>query len=92
MTREKTRRPNPARYLSGISIRTLQIETIKSPSVIAKATPPSKTKYLKKMRQVIGWDDGQDASWSYVECSGSAVRFFHGRPMHASNSMAVTQP
>ena len=48
---------------------------------------PGRTEYLREVGEVIGWDDGKDATLSYAECSGGLAgsRAFHGRPMTASN-------
>lgn len=87
MTREHTRR-GPARYLPGFEaarIRALEIETVRGPDHRRQRTV-SKVEYLRDMREVIGWDLGQDAMISFVECSGGDVaRALHGRPMTVEN-------
>ena len=91
MTKEHTRRHAPARYLAHFdegSIRRLETETVQLPGEGAD-TPPARTRYLRGLGEVIGWDDGEDAKLSYVECSGgSATRAYHGRPMHEGNPRA----
>jgi hypothetical protein len=88
MTKEHTRH-GPAVYCLGMNqqtIRDLETETVRSPSSVL-STPPGKSEYAREMGLVIGWDEGKDATLSFVECSGglSAGRSFHGRPMATSN-------
>jgi hypothetical protein len=83
MRREDTRR-GPARYLVGFdarSIQALERETV-SGSDTAGARG-LKRMYMRNIGEVIGWDGGMDARFSFVECSGGQVagRAFHGRPM-----------
>lgn len=91
MTRGHTKRPNPARYLPGfdvVRIQTLEMETARR-SERQRGSSSSKTEYLREVGDVVGWDEGQDASLSFVECAGGEVaRSFHGRPMCADNSKA----
>lgn len=49
--------------------------------------PPGKAEYVRPVDRVIGWDDGQEATLSFAECSRGifAGRSFHGRPMASSN-------
>jgi hypothetical protein len=88
MTREHTRPPNPARYLpelDAVRIQTLETETARRRER-QRGGAASKTEYLREVGEVVGWDQGQDASWSFVECAGGEVaRSFHGRPMCADN-------
>jgi hypothetical protein len=92
MTRDHTRRPNPARYLAGfdvVRIQTLEMETARRRER-QRVSPSSKTEYLQDIGDVVGWDQGQDASLSFVECAGGEVaRSFHGRPMCVDNSKAA---
>jgi len=88
MTREHTRHPNPARYLPDfhvVRIQTLETETARQPDE-RRDRPPSKTEYLRELRELVGWDLGQDATLSFVECAGGEIaRAFHGRPMCLGN-------
>jgi hypothetical protein len=80
----------PARYLPGLDIRALETETVRQPEIRLEQTP-SKTEYLRDMQRVIGWDMGQDATLSFVECTGGdRARTLHGRPMHVGNIKATT--
>ena len=48
-----------------------------------EGTPSSsKTRYLRWMGETIGWDNGEDAPYSYAECSAGITegRAYHGRP------------
>jgi hypothetical protein len=79
----------PARYLPGTTptqIRAIETETVRNPSSVL-AHLPGKSEYVRRMDRVIGWDEGNDATVSYAECSGgiSAGRSFHGRPMAMTN-------
>jgi hypothetical protein len=49
--------------------------------------PPGKAEYIRGVDQVIGWDEGKDATISFAECSGgeTAGRSYHGRPMAPDN-------
>jgi hypothetical protein len=89
MTREHTRRPNPARYLPGfdiVRIQTLETETARRRE-LQRGSTSAKTEYLRDIGEAVGWDQGEDASLSFVECAGGEVaRSFHGRPMCAENS------
>jgi hypothetical protein len=84
MRREHTRR-GPARYLVGIDVQALETETVQAGA--RSVSLPAKATYTRDVGAVIGWDDGRDATVSYVECSGGggAGRSFHGRPMHPDN-------
>jgi hypothetical protein len=88
MTKEHTLPPNPARYLPGYDaerIREIETGTARAPGIRRERTP-SKSEYLRDMLQSIGWDLGQDATLSFVECAGGDVaRTFHGRPMCIGN-------
>jgi|SRR5215510_8386126 len=88
MTKSDTEHPSPARYLPEYGPR--QIEAVESGTVRApdrrNAEAGFKAEYLRDMGKVIGWDDGEDAELSFVECSGGdATRCYHGRPMARSN-------
>jgi len=91
MTREHTRPPNPARYLPGFHaarIQALETETARESAELCERLP-SKTEYLRDQREIVGWDLGQDATLSFVECAGGDVaRAFHGRPMCLDNLKA----
>lgn len=92
MTKEHTLPPNPARYLPGFDeerIREIETGTARAPGIRRERTP-SKSEYLRDMLQSIGWDLGQDATLSFVECAGGDVaRTFHGRPMCIGNLKAA---
>jgi hypothetical protein len=92
MTKEHTLPPNPARYLPGYDaerIREIETGTARAPEIRRERTP-SKSEYLRDMLQSIGWDLGQDATLSFVECAGGDVaRTFHGRPMCTENPKAA---
>lgn len=92
MTREHTLPPNPARYLPGLDaerIRDTETTTARQPGIRRERTPP-KSEYQRDTQQVIGWDLGQDATLSFVECAGGdVVRTFHGRPMCTKNPKAT---
>jgi hypothetical protein len=81
----------PAKYLSRLdahAISALEDASRRTPTWRGGNAAPLKTEYLRSVGEVIGWDEGQDASLSYVECSGGAARSFHGRPMHEPNRLA----
>ncbi len=87
VTREKTLR-GPAKYLPGTTaerIRELETFTVMTPDRTEERA--HKRHYFRRSDEVIGWDKGELASNSFVECSGGEVsgRSFHGRPMHPSN-------
>jgi hypothetical protein len=86
--REDTRH-GPARYLAmpQDEWRALEVETVRHPMHRRGSIQSNKTEYVRSMGRVIGWDAGQDATLSYVECSGGLVsgRTFHGRPMCPDN-------
>jgi hypothetical protein len=88
MTREHTL-TGPAKYLPGSTpehIRALETTTVGQPDRVV-SLPPAKAEYVRSANSVIGWDRGEDAKFSFAECSGGNVagRSFHGRPMAASN-------
>ena len=88
MTREDTLPPNPARYLPGTT--DAQVEEIERATVQARDRARQrgpKKQYVRATGACIGWDEGESAHGSYVECSGGDVdgRAFHGRPMHEGN-------
>lgn len=86
MTRGQTRHPLPAKYLLHVHVQAVETATVAGVERKAIGALAAKTEYLRATGVVIGWDDGQDATLSYVECSGgAAVRTFHGRPMHPGN-------
>lgn len=81
-------RHGPAKYLSGTSqsdIRLLETETVRAGTRAARGE--HHLEYVRALDKVIGWDLGQDATTSFVECSGgaSAGRTFHGRPVAERN-------
>lgn len=85
MLRDHTREGNPALYLPTVDIQRLETDTAQKPERLCLAKP-MKREYLRDVGTVIGWDDGHDATLSFVECAGGTVtRAFHGRPMHALN-------
>src|ERR1041384_6088550 len=88
MTRQHPRH-GPARYLPRFDedrIRTLERDTARRPDGRRQASV-SKTEYLRDMVETIGWDRGQDATLSFVECAGGDVtRTLHGRPMSIETS------
>ncbi len=80
--------PNEARYLADEgSIRTLETATAQL-ACRRSILSSGKAQYLRETGNVIGWDEGYDATLSYVECScgANAGRSFHGRPMRAGNA------
>jgi hypothetical protein len=84
-----TVRPNAARYLPSYdepAVKALEAGTACDP-FRCRFLDGGKAEYLREIGEVIGWDDGKDATLSYVECSGGteAGRAYHGRPMHDSN-------
>jgi hypothetical protein len=79
----------PAKYLPGTTpdqIRAIETTTVQSPSTVL-AQPPGKAEYVRVLDIVVGWDQGQDATVSFAECSGGIGngRAFHGRPMATNN-------
>lgn len=86
MTRQHTRNGSPARYFGDEqAIRAIEDETARRAPLVRGAFP-GKTEYLRSVGEVIGWDDGDDATLSYVECIGSAgCRSRHGRPIREGN-------
>lgn len=79
----------PARYLPGTTdaqIRAIETATAQAPTRTL-AEPPGKAEYARNVDGVIGWDEGKDATISFVECSGGTVhgRAFHGRPLAPRN-------
>lgn len=88
LKREYTRH-RAARYLPGTTaaqIQAIETATVAAPTRVL-TPPPGNSEYLRDVGQVIGWDDGQDATLSFAECSGglTAGRAFHGRPMAWTN-------
>ena len=89
MHRDHTRGGNPALYLPTEDIHRLETNTAQTPDRLCLAKP-MKREYLRDVGTVIGWDDGQDATLSFVECAGGTItRAFHGRPMHALNKKTL---
>jgi hypothetical protein len=87
MTRAHTLH-GPSLYLSGTSaaeIKTIETATVESGE--RRERNQTKSEYSREVSQVIGWDRGEDARFSFAECSGgiTAGRAYHGRPMAASN-------
>lgn len=89
MTREHTRH-GPAVYLPPPppdavrdAIRKIEATTVAAPGH-SRDVGGFKREYLRETAAVIGWDEGHDATASYVECSGGGVagRSFHGRPIN----------
>jgi hypothetical protein len=69
-------------------IQALETETARQPDERRECLP-SKTEYLREVGELIGWDLGQDATLSFVECAGGEVaRAFHGRPICLGNPKA----
>lgn len=85
-------RHGPARYraMPQGEWHGLEMQTVRQPTHGRGSAQSGKTEYLRDVRSVIGWDEGEDATLSYVECSGGLVagRAFHGRPMRAKNRTA----
>lgn len=86
MTRADTKHGSPARYLPKTTdpqIQEIEMTTVTSPEQSRNASA-FKREYRRETGGVIGWDDGLDATISFVECSGGerAGRAFHGRPMN----------
>jgi hypothetical protein len=74
----------PAKYLPGTTpaqIQAIETTTVQNPSVIL-SQPPGTAEYVRPVDRVIGWDNGHEATISFVECNS---RYFHGRPMAASD-------
>ncbi|NOY89877.1 MAG: hypothetical protein GXP55_01620 [Deltaproteobacteria bacterium] len=66
-------------------MRQIETMTAHAPHMV-RGDFPSKTEYCRNMEGVLGYDMGQSASYSFVECSGGDVaRSFHGRPMASDN-------
>ncbi len=87
MTRADTAPPNEARYLDRGTVEALETATAQA-AFRRTVSPAGKAQYLRDVGGVIGWDEGCDATLSYVECSGgtNAGRSYHGRPMHAGSA------
>lgn len=88
VTRDHTRNGN-ARYLPGTTspqIQAIETATVQAPSTIL-SPPPGKAEYVRVVDRVIGWDEGENVTVSFAECSGGvlAKRSVHGRPMARSN-------
>jgi hypothetical protein len=82
LTRGHTRNGN-AKYLPGTTpqlIAAIETATVDHPAMVL--SPPVFAEYLRDVGQLIGWDDGQDAAFSFAECTS---RTFHGRPMAPGN-------
>jgi hypothetical protein len=82
-------RHGPAKYLPGATpaqIHAIESATVSVAALGASATS-NNTEYARETDQVVGWDEGEEATVSFAECSGgtNAGRSFHGRPMTASN-------
>lgn len=75
----------PARYLPGTNMQELETETVRRGMRTLRSE--LKSEYQRDVGCVIGWDEGRDATVSFVECSGGLVggRAYHGRPMATSN-------
>lgn len=90
MTPKHTER-GPARYAPGLGqndIQTMETTTARQ-GTWCRGRFPARKEYLRDAEAVIGWDLGQDATLSFVECSGgTTVRSFHGRPMTCANPKA----
>lgn len=72
MKRTDTRHGNPARYLRGTiapEIQRIETTTVRGPDRDRNASA-FKREYQRETGAVIGWDDGRDATISFVECSG----------------------
>jgi hypothetical protein len=71
-----------------VQIRALETETVRAGKRNVRSETASH--YQRQVGEVIGWDCGEDATLSFVECSGGieAGRGFHGRPMAMSNRKA----
>ena len=82
----------PAKYLPHLeaeAVRELEAMTVSSPAWRGTRVVPAKTEYLRRVAELIGWDEGKEAVLSYVECSGGILaRSFHGRPMNPGNRAA----
>lgn len=81
----------PAKYKSGLmpaDIKALESQTVRTGQ--RRERSPAHSEYQRDMGEVIGWDEGRDATLSFAECSGGtdASRAFHGRPMSAQNRKA----
>ena len=71
----------PAKYFPGTDIRALEAATVQHPDRAAGEST-TVTKYLRDAGAVIGYDDGVETHWSYVECgTGTGARSYHGRPL-----------
>lgn len=90
-TKEDTLDGNPALYFYSreeyAAVHALEAQTVATPDCRAGEIP-DKVQYLRAMGAAIGWDDGEDATLSYVECSGGSTRWYHGRPMSEKNRLA----
>jgi|GEM_PF-1897660 len=87
MSKNDTRH-GPAKYLPGTSPQDIrQIETDTVHVGVRAVRAEHQFEYVRALEKVIGWDRGQDATISFVECSGgaSAGRTFHGRPVTPRN-------
>ena len=89
MQRRHTQGESPARYLEKYDAEAIKaLESATAQQQFRRSIlPGGKAEYARDVETAIGWDEGQDAMWSFVECSGGirAGRSFHGRPMHLGN-------
>lgn len=72
-----------AKYLPGTTpaqIQAIETATAATPTTLLSPAPASE--YVRDVGQVIGWDRGEEAALSFVECTS---RTFHGRPMASEN-------
>ena len=91
MTRSDTVN-EPALYRPGMKpgdIRALEGETVRIGKRMGRS--PAHSEYVRKVDEVIGWDEGRDATLSFAECSGgtNVSRTSHGRPMSTENRKAA---
>ena len=87
MQREDTVR-GPARYLKRGSIRAIETTTVRAATHALGKAHEGRTEYARDVGDVIGYESGEEARWSYVECSGAigssiapGARSFHGHPV-----------
>jgi hypothetical protein len=68
-----------AKYRPGMTpamIQAVETATVAAPTRVL--TPPPTAEYVRDVRDVIGYVDGEEVTLSYVECTS---RVFHGRPI-----------
>lgn len=84
---KRSTKDGPAKYcLHEPQLHSLELDTIRSYDK-TRGLLPMKTEYLRKVDALLGWDEGKDAMWSYVECTANGPkRQFHGRPMNDQNA------